>query len=417
MRNRLLFALLTLTLAATVHGQCTVALSHSGIVRVQSDEETLLTWDAVPGATGYLVQEVIEGINEPGPPDTMFGGPYTESRNYEMPAVLREFHVSHAVTYKIRFRYIVTALNRGDANWQPCSADVLFVIEPDQELATLAETRIVPFAGKTRGRNGADYATSLILAGTGLGPSRTDPEPPPRPDGSKNPTYDELPKLYQGRIFFRPLNTPASDTDPFIEYALGGEETLVFDDIMQSLGATGVGTIEVRPRAGHPAPLVDAIIENRMPNGNRVGVRVGGELARHHVGRGNSATVGIRNTQDTRLSFGIRTFGTGGRVYFERFSADGHLLETAERYVDGNTTVSWALQDLFLTPLMAGQRVVAGYSGFRLYGANGEQFGIPRGAMFFLTETGNDLDNPAVIYRDPLQDRTYQNGFDRFIVE
>ncbi|HYI13470.1 MAG TPA: hypothetical protein VEK57_30785 [Thermoanaerobaculia bacterium] len=407
--------LLTAALAPTLGAQCTLTLSEEGIVRLESGDDRLVTWNSVPGASSYLMEELIEGINEPSGPDFTFGGPYTESRNGEGRGIT-QYHVNHAVTYKTRFRLIVTALKREDPSWQPCKDDVLFVVEPDQDLAIAASLRIVPFAGKIRGRNGSDYSTSLIIAGTGLGPSRYDPVPPPRHDGTVDPPYDQLPKLYQGRVYFRPIGTVASETDPSVEYAVGGEETLVYDDIMATLGVTGIGTIEVRPKIGYPSPLVDAIIENRMPNGKRVGVRVAGVLGRHHVSRGDSATVGIRNTNDTRIAIGIRTIGAGGRLYFERFSADGHRIATTERHVDANTTVTFALGDLFATPLMTGDRVMVGYSGTRLGGIPGHVFPSSYGSVLFLTETGNDLDNPGVVYREPQQERFYQDGFDRFVV-
>jgi hypothetical protein len=223
-----------------------------------------------------------------------------------------------------------------------------------------------------------------------------------------------MPKLYQGRVYFRPLGTTASESDPSIEYALGGEETLVFDDIMARLGAAGVGTIEVRPKAGYPSPLVDAIIENRIPAA-RVGVRVPAVSGRAYLQRtGESATVGIRNAEDTRLAFGLRSLGWGGTVRFERWSADGFRIDMAEREIGPSMTMTYALDSLFTTPLQPGQRIIAGFLGF--------SFEVPghrpatRGGIFFLTETGNVLDNPSVIARDSLRDRYYSDGYDPFLV-
>ena len=418
MRSTLLLSLLVAlaAVAPTAHAQCTLTLSEEGIVRLASGVERRLTWNEVPGASSYMVEELIEGINDPSPPDFTFGGPYTESRNFEGRGI-SEFRVNHAVVYKVRFRYTVTALKREDPNWQPCKDDVLFVIEPDYELAQTALLRIVPFAGKVPGRDGSQYSTSLILAGTGLGPSRYD-NFPPRPGGEPYPPYDELPKLYHGQIYFRPLGTTASEDDPHIDYALGGEGTTVYEDIMARLGTTGIGTIEVRPALGTPAPQVDAIIENRMANGTRTSVRVAGAIGRHHLNRGESATIGIRNANDTRLAIGVRSLGSGGgRAFFERWTADGHRVDTAERYVGPNMTVIFGMQELFETPLTPGQRIIASFSGFDLVSRDGQYFLETRGGgLIFLTETGNDLNNPGVIYRDPLRDIFYENGYDQFIV-
>jgi hypothetical protein len=60
--------------------------------------------------------------------------------------------------------------------------------------------------------------------------------------------------------------------------------------------------------------------------------------------------------------------------------------------------------------------VIASYAPMRLFGAEGRVFNVGRGAIFFLTETGNVLDNPSVVYRDSLDDRYYRDGYDPFLV-
>ena len=383
--------------APPLHAQCTIELSETGIQRMQSGEERELTWKAVPGASSYLVETLIEGLNEPSGPDFTFGGPYTESRNVEGRGIT-SVPVRHKVLYKMRFRYIVTALNRENASFQPCSADVLYVVEADQELAEIAARRIVPLAGKAPGMNGSNYSTALILAGTGLG----------------QPAGPGEEKLYQGRVYFRPLGTPISDADKYVEYAMDGDETIVFDDVMDSIGATGIGSLEVVPRTGFPTPLADAIIDNHLPDGTRTGARVQAIWGRDQLARIEAVTVGIRNTTDSRLAVGVRALGNGGRVFLQHIASNGDEIDTAERFIDGGTTMLYSLAELFASPMNVGDRIIISYQGFEL---NDGMFRIDsKGVVLFLTETGNRLNNPNVIPRESMTARRYEQGFDRFLV-
>lgn len=397
MRFRLAMLLVVVGMTtAGARAACTLQLSDEGVVRMQSGEERTLTWNAVPGAASYLVEELIEGLNEPSGPDFTFGGPYTESHNYEGRDML-QFLVKHEVTYKIRFRYTVTALNRDDASFEPCKDDVLYVIEPSATLAEIAARRIVPLAGKGPGANGAQYSTALILAGTGMG------------------TPDQEIKLYQGRIYFRPLGGVAKADDPFIEYALDGDETIVYDDIMKDLGVTGTGTIEIVPRTGWPTPLADAIIENRMADGRSTGVRVAAAWGRDLITRSETVTIGIRNENDTRLSFGVRSLGGPAHVIFQHLKSDGTSVAIENRFIEGEKTFLFPLTELF-GPLATGDRIIAHYGSVDLFGAGGRVFPRAAGGLLFVTETGNHFNNPNVVYRESMDGRRYADGFDRFVI-
>lgn len=395
-----LVALLLPLFPAAAHAQCTVQLSEEGIVRIASGERRELTWNAVPGASSYLVEQLIEGLNEPSGPDFMFGAPYSESRNIEGRQIT-SIDVEHVVLWKIRFRYIVTALNRENPAFVPCKDDVLYVVEPDQELASIAATRYVPLAGKTHGANGANFATKLILAATGR---------------TGNPDDPNVAKIYQGRIWFRPAGTAASETDPSIPYAIDGEETLVIDDVMAELGATGVGTLEIVPRIGFPTPQVDAIVENRMANGQRLGVRVPAVLGRNLLDRGQSVAVGIPNPSDARLAVGVRSLAGPGMLSFRHLRADGTEVEFTQRFSEPDKTMLLPIAELFAQPFQTGDRVSVGHVSFDLRGGGPSYFPGAKGAILFMTETGNHFNNPNVIYRESMSSTPYDQGFDRFIV-
>lgn len=398
----LVLALLFVTPA--LHAQCTLQLSDEGVVRIQSGEERELTWNTVPGASSYYVQVVTEGLNEPSGPDFTFGGPYTESQIFEG-RQMTKFPVRHTVTHKIRFRYIVTALNRENSSWVPCSDDVLYVVERDDELKAISAARYVPMAGKAPGANGANFSTALVLTGGGRGTTDNDPE---------------RPKLYQGRIWFRPLGQAASDTDPSIPYAIDGEETVVFDDIMAALGATGTGTLEIAPNGGYPTPLVDAVVENRGTDGRRFGTRVpalwGRGLVRAHNHKG--IAFALRSASDARIAVGMRSLGGSGFAIFRHQRADGTVVQYTNIDAPGDTTMLYSLPDLFDGPFEKGDRITVSYVSRDLRGAGGVVFReAAKGVILFLTETGNDFNNPNILHPEPLDGAPFHDGYDPFVIQ
>jgi hypothetical protein len=394
-----LIVILMLALAPALQAQCTLQLSDQGTIHMASGEPRTLTWNAVPGASSYLVEQLIEGLGEPAAPDFALGGPYTESRNGEGRG-LTSYPVTHSTLYKITFHYTVTALKREDPSFQPCKADVRYVVAPDARLADLAARRIVPIAGKVHGLNNSDFSTALIVVGGGLG----------------SPALPGEEKLYQGRIYFRPLGSRESANDPSVAYNLDGDETVVFDDIMATLGATGIGSIEVVPRIGFPTPQADAIIENRLADGKRTGVRITAAWGRDYLNPREGVTVAIRNGTDARMAVGARAMGTGGGLLqFERKASDGTALATAQRFIPGDATSLVPLESVFPT-VSPGDRITVSYLGLGDFGVIGDLNVSAKGVVLFLTETGNDLNNPNIVYRDSLSNPHYSRGFDRFIV-
>jgi hypothetical protein len=394
---------LSLLLAATASAQCSIQLSEQGVLHLKSGESRKVTWNSVPGATSYYTEDLIQSLGDPASPDFAFGAPYSESHNGEAQS-LSSYLLVHQVLYKTTFRFAVTALNRSNPTWQPCRAEVTYVVDADANLASIASRRIVPLAGKANAMNGGSYSTALIVAGTGLGCTHRNP---------CNPAPDE--NLYQGNIYFRALGQPAGESDPSIAYALNGDETLVYDDVMGQLGASGLGTIEVIPKAGYPTPQVDAFLDSRLPNGQHSNVRIAAAWGRDHLDSGGTITVGIRNTDDTRLAVGVRSYTTFGRLHIEHLASDGTSIDTQDVNVDhSETTVLYQLQTLFPS-IHAGDRFVIHFQGFNFDPASGTVQG-GGAALVFLTETGNNLNVPNLLYRDPIDENHYSQGFDYFVV-
>jgi hypothetical protein len=393
----------SLLLTAAASAQCSIQLSDQGVLHLKSGEQHTVTWNTVPGATSYYTEDLIQSLGDPASPDFAFGSPYSESHNGEAQN-LSSYLLMHQTLYKTTFRFAVTALNRSNPSWQPCRAEVTYVVDADANLASIASRRIVPLAGKANAMNGGSYSTALILAGTGLGCTHQHPCP-------------EAPseKLYLGKIYFRPLGQAASDSDPSIAYALNGDETIVYDDIMHSLGATGLGTLEVIPGAGRPSPQVDAFIDSRLPNGQHSNIRIASAWGRDYLNPAGTITVGIRNTDDTRLAIGIRSYSTFGRLHIDHLNASGATIDSQDVTVSGGDTTSlYQLQTLFPT-INAGDRFVAHFQGFEFDRDNGlvETGGA---SLVFLTETSNTFNVPNLLYRESIDSTRYSQGFDYYFV-
>lgn len=394
------FVALSLLLALGASAQCTIQLSDQGVLHLKSGEQHTVTWNSVPGATSYYTEDLIQNLNDPASPDFAFGAPYSESHNGESQN-LSSYPLVHQVLYKTTFRFSVTALNRSNPSWQPCRSEVTYVVDADANLASIAARRIVPLAGKANAMNGGSYSTALVILGTGLGCTHRNP---------CNPAPDE--KLYQGRIYFRPLGQTASDSDPSIAYALNGDETVVYDDIMGQLGATGLGSIEVIPKAGYPTPAVDAFLDSRLPNGQHSNVRITAAWGRDYLNVGGSPSVGIRNPDDTRLAVGVRTYSLFGHLHINHLTSSGALIDSSDVNVNGSATTLVPLSSLF-TSINTGDRFDIGFQGVNF--DNG-LVTLGGASLVFLTETGNNLNVPNLLYPDPVDVNHFTQGFDYYVV-
>jgi len=94
----------------------------------------------------------------------------------------------------------------------------------------------IPVIGSTAGGFGAQFKTSVQLSNT------------------------DLPTL-NGRLVFHPAGAPASASDPSISYSLGQGKSTSFDNIMDSFGRTGLGSVDVVTTSSG-APLITTRVFN-----------------------------------------------------------------------------------------------------------------------------------------------------------
>jgi hypothetical protein len=100
---------------------------------------------------------------------------------------------------------------------------------------------VVTAAGSLQGNFGSFFRTSIQIASPGGGTST-------------------------GKLVFHPAGVAASPNDQALPYTVSSGNAISFTDVVQTMGKSGLGTIDVVSNNGFP-PLVTARIYNDTPNG------------------------------------------------------------------------------------------------------------------------------------------------------
>lgn len=201
-------------------------------VRFAGDPPTLL-WDPLPGATSYEVQETFDNV--------------TSRSYYPSSPSLR---IRRRSSSDVKVTYIVTAilpssiLSLGDAT-EACRESATVTLKADTAFRAVTRKAVIPIAGSGAGANGARFKTSLKLTAT-LAAER-------------------------GRVIFHPAGSAARSDDPSIRYVFdeGVGQEMDFDDVVASMGASGVGSLDIVPDEGASDVLPD--IDARLYNETTAG--------------------------------------------------------------------------------------------------------------------------------------------------
>lgn len=192
---------------------------------------------------------------------------------------------------------------------------------------TRTRSTLIPVAGSVTGFGGVTYKTFLQIT---------------------NPTGSPI----SGSIIFRPAGQQSSTSDPRMTYTLAPFETRTLSDVMSSIGATGLGSLEIAPSSG-AAPAVIARIQD------------GGVVAVPAITSDNVISSGTRAVLTTpadltqsRMNVGIRTLAVGATITATLYDAGGAQLRSASRTLPANTLVQMSAPDLVGGDIGANQTIV-----------------------------------------------------------
>ena len=241
----------------------------------------------------------------------------------------------------------------------------------DAQLAAATHKRIVPFAGSVRGANGSDFRTSLTLR--------------------------HLP-FASGRIVFRPVGKVASDSDPSMTYQFGDNgpaaTDLHWDDVMATMGASGIGTLEILPNSRPDGllfvPEIEAHVYNVTPQGtfgSRIPAVAPGHWIRNEAQWRESVSIPAVHG-NYRRNAGFRTL-TEVKYILNVTQPGKSPVSTGLRTVPAHVTIFGSVEDLF------GGAVPADASVFITF--------VGGDAIGFYTKTENATNDPTLVVRNPLE--------------
>jgi hypothetical protein len=142
-----------------------------------------------------------------------------------------------------------------------------------------------------------------------------------------------------GKLVFHPAGTPTNDSDPSIAYSLAQGSTVSYDDVVQAMGASGLGTIDLVTTSGYPADVSLRIYNDEGAVNGTSGLTEELRTAKdaHHTGSFGSLTIPA-DLSAFRLNVGIRTLGAGATLAIFVLDANsGQLAHVAERTFAANT--------------------------------------------------------------------------------
>ena len=275
-------AALALALLATVPADayCTLNLRY---------ENGLLKWDQVDGASDFWIIET-------------YGDPVVTRLSTTRAT---SFPVSHRSSAGAIVRYTVTATllpgvrsAQGETN-DACAASIDVEVPVDPAFRKMTRRAILPVVGSTAGAFGGKFRTSLIL----------------RP----------IAQDQRGRLIFHPAGQVAKDDDPSIRYEFPNGTPLMWDDIVETMGQSGIGSLDIVP--DETGSSIVPAIEARLYNETSFGTF--GTLAApaypYDYLRPLGMEVTIPENEKSRINIGFRTL-TETKMRILVYSAVGQLL-------------------------------------------------------------------------------------------
>lgn len=210
--NRLcgVLAVVCLLAASSADAACVLNVRLTG--GGSSGQPLALAWDAVSGAVNY---EVTESRDE--------SATSTNTRIFSPGFIIRR---RASVDTKINYR-VVAILGAGvmsskaDSSGDACFEEIIVTIAADPAFRKMTRRAIVPIAGSTEGALGARFRTGVEMTASGR---------------------------HQGKVVFRPAGTAPSGNDRSVPYEFEGAGLrMSWDDIVASMGASGIGSLEIIP--------------------------------------------------------------------------------------------------------------------------------------------------------------------------
>ena len=173
---------------------------------------------------------------------------------------------------------------------------------------------MIPAAGSTPGNFGSFFRTGVQLS---------------------NPFTEPV----TGRFVYHPAGVPGSPTDPTLTYTVAPHSTVSFDDLVQTMGQGGLGSLDVVVPSNSDVPEIVARVYNDAGAAGSSGfteeaIDPGSSDTRVLFQGSTALLVAPPNNTSLRFNIGVRTLTSGAFVTFKVLDASGVVINTVTREYD-----------------------------------------------------------------------------------
>jgi len=179
----------------------------------------------------------------------------------------------------------------------------------EEAYAALPLARVLPAVGSTAGVGGSFFKTSVQIFNPGA-------------------------NTMNGRFVYHATGTAGIPSDPGLDFSVGSQQTLTWDDILPAMGQSGLGTLDVLlPSASSsPAVIVTRVFNDADEDGTAgftqeaISPNETGTAGRV-ITNGRSAYLVLPADLDRfRFNIGLRTLASAASVQFSVRDADGNIV-------------------------------------------------------------------------------------------
>jgi hypothetical protein len=310
-----------------------------------------LTWNAVSGASDYVVEESASS--------TLAGATTTTTTATRL-SLTRNATTDTTLYFRVHARNTASPCNIDG----PISSSASVHVVPRPPLAT--GTRVFPVVGTTEGNFGSLFRTAVQL---------------------HNPTSQRI----TGKLTFHVQAVEGKAADPSINYSLGPSETASYADIVAALGlARSIGSLDLVPDGSSAAPLSAVRVLNDAGAAGTTG------LTLDQLGVADAVKAGQRGIliapmkpAGVRMNIGIRTLLDGVTMTVTVRAKDGFMIQSTTRSYPQTFFLQVPLSDFTGGSVLLGDEVVI--------------FDVQAGsALIYGSITDNTTQDPSVQIARPL---------------
>ncbi len=209
-----------------------------------------------------------------------------------------------------------------------CAVAALASAAPAQTEETSGEAtsampvaRIVTAVASTPGVGGSFFKTSLQL-------------------------FNQYTSVLHGRLVFHPAGATASSTDPGLDVTILPGETISYDDVVDTMGLSGLGTLDVlMPTASQSPVIVARVFDDAGASGtsgfneDAISPNETGPLGRVLTSGNAGHLILPPDTDAFRFNIGIRMLSTGGFVQFVVRDSSGAIVADILKTLASNSFI------------------------------------------------------------------------------